>query len=164
MNCCNAYGHCTQGTHCAARSTMAPAAPANPPKADSVWFVDSEHSPVEELGSPLTFSCEKIGYCMGRADCACVDGLVLYSPLPATVARMANVPPEAGNSRILVDPFSDDDDSLWHPLTLRDHWHVYGIASVFLLAWVAIIAIACGYGWEVWGPALRAYLMGVVSA
>ena len=123
-----------------------------------MWFVDSPLSPPEELANPSTFTCEKIGYCMGRADCACVDGLALYSPLPATVARMANVPAEAGNSRILDD--TDD----WLPLTLRDHWHVYGIASVFLLAWVAIIAIACGYGWEVWGPAVMAYLMGVVSA
>ena len=156
MNCCNAYGHCTQGPNCAARSTLAPATPVAAPKADSVWFVDNNLSPPEELASPITFSCEKIGYCMGRADCACVDGLALYSPLPATVARMAGVPPEAGNTRILDD--TDD----WHPLTLRDHWHVYGLASVFVLAWVALIAMLSGYGWAAWGPAVMGYLAGVL--
>ena len=42
MNCCNAYGCCVQGPNCAARST-------NP--TGSVWFVDSELSPPEELAS-----------------------------------------------------------------------------------------------------------------
>ena len=64
MNCCNDYGHCTQGADCAARCSMDNFDPVEHHAAGSVWFVDSPLSPPEELANPSTFTCEKIGYCM----------------------------------------------------------------------------------------------------
>lgn len=118
-SCCDEYGTCTQGRDCPARTgKVLPHQAAHARKvagAQGVAPIKSSR-PKWMDGKATARTCDALGVCQGRGDCACTHP----------------VPPEAGNFKIeYLGPYDDG-----QPLT-RDE----SMALVrTLLAWLAWLA------------------------
>lgn len=134
MNCCDAWGDCQQSDTCPARTGV-------------VLPHQAAHAArVARIKASKPRTCDELGVCQGKGDCACTHP----------------VPSEAGNFKIVdLGP----DDATDQPLTHDENMQVVRTLLFWLLAVLGTVggaAFGVGYVTEVHGPAIAAFLQGVL--